>query len=317
MQIEFYNPSFESIWDNFVENSLNGTFLHTRRYLSYHRERFEDVSVLLKDENNKLVGLFPAAVDPNSKQRVVSHPGITYGGILHTGKLRGALMVRAIAELKNYYAERNFEALRYKVVPNIYHRFPAADDLYALFVHDAIRYRCDLSCAIDLRNRLEPSSRRRRSLKKALKFGITADESPRFAKDLWSVLEENLANKYKARPVHSIAEIMRLQSLFPEQIKFVAGLLEKRVVAGVVLFLTEVVAHVQYIASSQLGYETSALDEVFKHCIEAAINDGKQWFDFGTSNEDNGRKLNESLYNFKSEFGGGGVVHEFYEMSLR
>lgn len=317
MQIVRYCEESAEEWNDFAANSLNGTFLHTRRYLAYHGERFRDVSVLIKDENDKLIGLFPAAIDPNDERRVVSHPGITYGSVLHKGDLRGARMIEAVAELKTYYREQNFDALRYKVVPQIYHRAPASDDLYALFVNNAERYRCDLSCAIDLANRGEISSRRRRSLKKALKSGVRVDEGERFAADLWRVLEENLAGKYDARPVHSLEEITLLQTLFPERIKFVAALIDEKVVAGVVLFLTETVAHAQYIASSSAGYETSALDAVFNHCIEAAAGAGKRYFDFGTSNEEGGRKLNESLYNFKSEFGGGGIAHEFYEINLR
>lgn len=317
MQIVRYCEQDAETWDDFVRQSLNGTFLHTRRYLVYHGGRFRDVSVLIKDETDKIVGLFPAAVDPNAERRVVSHPGITYGGILHAGELRGARMIKALAELKGYFVEQKFDALRYKVVPYIYHRAPASDDLYALFVHDAMRYRCDLSCALDFANRREASSRRKRSLKKALKSGVQVDEGTHFAEDLWRVLEENLASKYEARPVHSLEEITHLQSLFSERIKFVVAVLDGKVVAGIVLFLTETVAHAQYITSSPVGYETSALDAVFNHCIEAAANDGKRYFDFGTSNEDDGRKLNESLYNFKIEFGGGGIAHEFYEMNLQ
>lgn len=317
MQLFSYSAENAEVWDAFAANSLNGTFLQTRRYLAYHGERFKDISVLIKDESDKLTGIFPAAVDANDERRVVSHPGITYGGILHKGDLRGARMVEAVAELKTYYAEQNFNALRYKAMPQIYHRAPASDDLYALFVHNAARYRCDLSSAIDLTNRGEISSRRKRSLKKALKCGVQVEEGECFAADLWRVLEENLAGKYEARPVHSLEEITLLQSLFPERIKFIAALLDDKVIAGIVLFLTETVAHAQYITSSSIGYETSALDAVFNYCIEAATNAGKRYFDFGTSNEDEGRKLNESLYNFKSEFGGGGIAHEFYEMNLR
>ena len=52
-------------------------------------------------------------------------------------------------------------------------------------------------------------------------------------------------------------------------------------------------------------------------CIRSAIGSGRRWFDFGTSNERQGRFLNEGLYEFKSNFGGGGVAHEFYTLNLR
>jgi lipid II:glycine glycyltransferase (peptidoglycan interpeptide bridge formation enzyme) len=43
---------------------------------------------------------------------------------------------------------------------------------------------------------------------------------------------------------------------------------------------------------------------------------GARYFDFGISNEQEGRILNEGLYRFKVSFGAGGVVHEFYEVEL-
>jgi lipid II:glycine glycyltransferase (peptidoglycan interpeptide bridge formation enzyme) len=55
---------------------------------------------------------------------------------------------------------------------------------------------------------------------------------------------------------------------------------------------------------------------IFDCAIQAARAEGKQWYDFGISNENHGVVLNDGLYRFKSEFGGGGAVHEFYELAL-
>lgn len=292
------------------------TFLHTRRFLAYHGARFADVSVMLRDDERRVVGLFPAAVDPADARSVVSHPGITFGGLLHAGELYGEQMVEALAALRNHYADSGFEWLRYKVVPHIYHQVPAADDVYALFRSGATLYRCDLSCAIDLAHRREASSRRKRGQKKAVKLGLEIADGLPFLEQMWQVLEDNLGRKHGARPVHSAAEISYLHSLFPENIRFVAGLLGKQVVAGVVLFVTATVVHAQYIAASSAGYEASALDALLEHCIEQARALGVKYFDFGISNEDGGRYLNSGLYQFKVEFGGGGVAHEFYELAI-
>ena len=55
--------------------------------------------------------------------------------------------------------------------------------------------------------------------------------------------------------------------------------------------------------------------------LESAIvesqRDGKRYFDFGISTENQGHALNEGLNRFKNEFGAGGVAHEFYEWDLR
>jgi lipid II:glycine glycyltransferase (peptidoglycan interpeptide bridge formation enzyme) len=72
----------------------------------------------------------------------------------------------------------------------------------------------------------------------------------------------------------------------------------------------------QYIASSAAGYDVSALDAVFEEAIRHAREAGRRYFDFGTSNRSGGRELSASLYEFKQEFGGGGVVHEQYDLEL-
>ncbi|MGF2015593.1 GNAT family N-acetyltransferase [Nostoc sp. DedVER01b] len=312
-----YTDSDAELWDKFIAEAPMATFLHTRRYLSYHADRFQDVSLLIKDERSQLIGLFLAAVDPINSKRVVSHPGITYGGVLHTGHLLGEQMIQAFKIVLEYYKNREFEQLRYKAIPYIYHQYPLADDLYALFHLGAVRYRCDLSCAIDLTNRREPSQRRQRSLKKALKQGIKVKEGAEDIGNLWLLIEENLARKMGQLPVHSLDEITYLHSLFPKNINFYIAISNSEIVAGVVLFSISTVVRTQYIASSLIGYDLSALDAIFELCIEKAKTKGSRYFDFGTSNQNEGKSLAASLYKFKSEFGGSGVLHEFYEMTLK
>lgn len=303
--------------DELVARAPMGTFLHTRRFLSYHGDRFRDLSLALIGEGDRLLAVFPAAADPSDDRCVTSHPGATYGGIVHEGRLRGERMIEALEAICRYYAEAGFDRLRYKAVPHIYHRVPSSDDLYALFRLGARRFRCDLSSAIDLDSRASPSERRRRSLKKAVKAGVGIRRGAALIAPLWQVLEDNLAREHGAKPVHSEEEITRLHALFPDRIEFIAAELDGETVAGVALFVTERVMHAQYIAASPAGYQVSALDALFESCIADARARALRWFDFGTSNEQQGLVLNEGLYQFKSEFGGGGIPHEYYELELR
>ena len=316
MQVSPYSEQDAAAWDEIVAHCPMGTFLHTRRFLAYHHERFRDVSLLLKDDQ-RIVGLFPAAVDPTSARRVVSHPGITYGGLLHPGELYGDKMIDALVTLCDYYARQGFDALRYKAVPHIYHQAPSEDDVYALFRVGAKRVRCDLSSAIDLVNRRGPSSRRKRSLKKALSRGVQIADGAESVTELWKLVAENFQRKLRSRPVHTEAEIKCLYELFPQNIEFVVALLNHKIVAGVVFFSTPSVTHTQYIASSETGYDVCALDAVLEHSIGRATADGRRYFDFGTSNRDEGWQLSTNIYHFKTEFGAGGVAHEFYDIDLK
>jgi hypothetical protein len=316
MRILPYEAQLAGRWDELAARCPAATFLQTRRFLAYHGDRFDDASLLVEDDGRGIVGLLPAAADPADGRCVLSHPGVTFGGLLHDGRLRGERMVEALELVAAHYAGRGFASLRYKAVPYIYHVAPSCDDLYALFRMGAVRYRCDLSCAVDLAAPRAPSERRRRGLKKALKAGVEVAEGVGYAAALWAVLEDNLRRKYGASPVHTLDEITRLHALFPEAVSFVVALVGGEVVAGVVLFSGARVTHVQYVASGEAGYDLSALDAVFEECIRVAAGRGARYFDFGTSNEDEGRRLNATLYQFKSEFGGGGVAYESYELGL-
>ncbi len=312
--IRKYDQDMQEEWDSFCQGCINASFLHCMKFITYHQDKFNDQSLMIYSDN-RLVALFPAATSLTDSATVVSHPGITYGGLIHQGWLCGLKTLDVLKAICLYYGQLGFNKLIYKVVPSIYNRVPAEDDLYTLFRIGAKNYRTDLSSAIDLNYRLPLSDRRRRALKKAQGNVVVSNDSV-FLADFWNVLAENLSAKHDTKPVHSLQELQFLMSMFPENILIKVALLESRVVAGVLLFTTPNVWHAQYIASSEDGYEVSALDAIFNECIQDAELANARYFDFGISNENNGIFLNDGLYRFKTEFGGGGVVHQFFEIGL-
>jgi len=315
INIRKFTENDSKIWDDFCNHCIQATFLHTRLFISYHGGRFIDYSLIIEEEN-KIVALFPAAVNPSDSSEIISHPGITYGGILHPGNLHGDKMIKVLLLIKKYYELENFSKMVYKVIPYFYHQSASQDDLYALFRLNAKRIRCDLTSTIDLQSNFKMSERRRRGIKKSIKNGIVIAEGNQYLSDLWIVLNENLSRKHDTSPAHKINEIKVLCDRFPKNILCVCALLNEKVIAGILLFISSTAYHSQYTASSELGYETSALDLIFEFCIKIAQQNNKKWFDFGISNENKGLTLNDGLYQFKSEFGGGGIVHEFYELNL-
>lgn len=310
-----YSKVHYAQWDSFCSGAVNGTFLHTRRFLSYHGGRFKDLSVLIMESDN-VVGLFPVAESASDPMMVVSHPGITYGGVVHRGRLIGTRMIEAIKALCQYYKKAGYHRLQYKSVPYIYTAIPSQDDLYALFRLGARRIRCDLSCTIDIANRQPISERRKRGLKKAHKV-VSLSNDQRLLGELWEIIAQNLTRKYDTQPVHSLNELQKLLDDFPDNISIRCALLEDRVEAGVVFFNMPLIWHAQYIAASERAYDVSALDAVFNGTITDAQHAGIRYLDFGTSNEQAGLVLNDGLYKFKSEFGGRGVAHEYYEVDLK
>lgn len=311
--VRLFSPEDTLEWDFFCEKSLQGTLLHTRKFLSYHQDRFIDRSLVISNEE-KWLGVLPAAVNPIDSSQVVSHPGVTYGGVLHQGGLRGEMMIEALNLTKDFYLKLGYQSLIYKVTPTFYHRSPAQDDLYALFRVGASKVRCDLSSTIDLENRLPSIKGRRWGIKNAQKSGVNIVLGQQYLQYFWEILSDNLSEKHEAKPVHSLDEINVLVERFPDEILCICAEHNGVVVAGVILFVTPQALHTQYIAANAKGREVSALDAVIDYCITLGGDSGKRWFDFGINNENNGLILNDSLYGYKNSFGGGGYTHDFYKL---
>jgi hypothetical protein len=316
IQIVGYDESLAAEWDQLVAESVNGTFMHTRRFLGYHRDRFQDASVLIR-HSGRTVAVLPAAVDPSDSSWVNSHPGLTYGGLVRLRRLSGEELVEALQALAAHYVQQGFQVLRYKAIPTAFQRLPAADDSYALQRLGASRYRCDLSSVIALS---DPTDRRnenrRRGHKLAVRAGLTVCDDIARIPEYWDVLQTRLAERYGVKPVHTVEEITEIASLFPSHMQLVTGLLAGKVVAGVVLFRLGPAVHIQYSGSSDAGREIGALDAVTWHAIQASRLLGAEWFSFGVSTESEGRVLNSSLYRFKESFGATGLVHEHFQLPL-
>ena len=101
-----------------------------------------------------------------------------------------------------------------------------------------------------------------------------------------------------------------------ENIKLFVAKKNGEVIAGAVIYETELVAHTQYLANSDEGREIGALDLLVDHLIKDVYKD-KKYFDFGISTEDEGRSLNKGLIAQKEGFGASAVVHDFYELDIK
>ena len=299
-------------WEAVVAAASGATFLHSRQFLEYHGDRFADLSLMVQI-GDRTVGVFPIARDRENPSIAVSHPGATYGSLVHTGELVGTRMIDALTRSLEQLRNAGCSQLVIKPVPSIYHRVPAEDDRYALFRLGAERSRCDLSCTIDLQHRLPPSSRRQRGLRRALRT-LSVCDNRALLPAFWEVLTQNLARRHETRPVHSLGEMQMLFDRLGSQIRLTVAQHDDRIVAGVIVFVSSRVHHAQYIAADPDGFSMNALDAVFDHCIRVATGEGIRFFDFGISTEQQGRYLNEGLYAFKSEFGGGGTIAEQYRV---
>jgi hypothetical protein len=271
--------------------------------------------LVLRDDDGHLVGVLPAAADLADRETVVSHPGATYGGIVHGRRLRAGRVVQALEAAVEAYRSHGFRRFVYKLMPSIFHTVPSEDDRYALFRVGAERSRCDLSAAVDLAHR-GPVSVRRSRLVELEKLGIGIRRDLDDLDAYWRMLTQNLADRHTRTPVHTVSEMRELMNRFPADIVLVTAQLDGELLAGTVLFKTRRVTHTQYLASSQRGRSLRALDYVLEDCISAAANEKMTYVSFGISTNQDCLVLNDGLQRFKMKFGAGSIVHETYTVRL-
>lgn len=316
MQIRHFDSADDRLWDDVVATSWDGTPLHSRRFLNYHGGRFKDRSVVVTDDAGRLLGVMPAAEDPAHPERLVSHPGSPFGGLLQRGDLLGPHALEAMERIRAFYAGFGYRTLRYKATPLIYHAVPYQDDLYALFRLGAQRWRTDLCAVIDTKKRLPLSRNRRAGLRHAAAAGVSVDEGHRYLPAVWDILERQLEERFRARPTHTLPEIQDVAERLGDKLHCRVALLQDEVVAGLVLFTFPPVLRAQYSAADNRAREVSALDWLFEATIIDAGQCGFRYVDFGSSNTDDGQTLNPGLYRYKTGLGAGSVAHDMFDLDL-
>ncbi len=302
---EYSKDNYEE-WNKFLVNAKNSLFMFNRDYMEYHSDRFCDNSLMFY-EDDELIALLPLNKSNNA---LCSHGGLTFGGFVTNEKMRQHRMIECFEVLKQYMKENNIQQLQYKVVPHIYHKIPAQEDLYALFKIGAELLKIEPTTTIMFSNPIKMKKGRKAQISRARREGVVVEESLDF--DAFMAIESDvLKEKYSTKPVHTAEELKLLQSKFPDNIKMYVSKLNNEIIAGAVIFVYPNLVHTQYLGTTEKAREIGALDLVISEMINK-YKDEKKFFDFGRSTEDDGKYLNEGLISQKEGFGGRTIIHSTF-----
>lgn len=332
-EIRRYSPEWRGEWDAFVCDSRNATFLFQRNYMDYHSARFEDCSwIALK--KGKIAALLPAnIVRGEDGHELHSHQGLTCGGwLLPKSHIDGEDLLNIFLLAIGKWKEMGIRELFYKPVPVIYPLLPSQEDEYALFRLGAERIETNLGMAVNLQLPLNYNKLRRRTLVKAGKLPIRIEEAVDL-EPFMKMLVECLSERHGATPVHSLEELEMLRTRFPDKIRvFTVSLhrdsssfndggeesscgTDSGIEAGVCVFESEGTVKAQYIATTHCGRELNLLTPLFDWLLQTRYSD-RQYFDFGTSNEEHGLVLNAGLLRQKASYGATGYSAHRYRLKL-
>jgi len=307
--IKLYDTTHFKQWNDFVAQSKNGTFLFHRDFMEYHADRFTDYSLLIFN-GNRLVALLPANRAGNV---LYSHQGLTYGGLVLGSKIKLADVIHILKYVLHYLNQNNIEVLSSKSIPHIYHKVPAEEMEYALFAAGAKLIRRDSLSVYDRQAGVSFSKDRKQCIRRGENNNLVIVEEPDFELFWNEILIPNLQLKHEAAPVHTLDEIVLLHKKFPNNIRHFNVYHDNKIVAGTTIFVTDTVAHPQYISGNKDKNQLGSLDYLYAHLINTVFTD-KNYFDFGPSNEQQGLKLKEGIAFWKESFGARTVTQDFYEV---
>jgi len=307
-----YNDLLADSWDLFVlKNSKNGTIFHLRKFLSYHKNRFIDKSLMFY-KRNELVAVLPAAEkSENGKKIIFSHPGSSIGGLVlsyHTD-------LDDIREIIDLLSFPSYKAIELRLTPYIYNKVPSDELEYMLLRNGYNLSAKDLACTIRLDNLFLIDDSTERSIRKAQDIRIEFD-SIEWQK-YWEILTKNLEQRHSVAPTHTIEEITRLKNLFPYDIILVTAYNEDIMTAGIVIFKgNENAFEIFYIAQNYEFQILRSLNVVIYKVMRWGLDNSYKYANLGISTEDKGEKVNWGLFKFKSGFGGRGVLRKTYRKEL-
>jgi hypothetical protein len=305
-----YKSSYKNEWNTFTVDSNQQTFLFQRDFMDYHSDRFHDYSLMIYKQD-ELVALLPAN---KVNDRVYSHLGLTYGGLIYNDSLKSKEAIDVLKTIMCYLNQNGIASLTLKELPYVYLNHPVNNPLaYLCFKVKAQLERMDMHSVLDLKFKAYSRSRKN-GYKRGVKHNLVVKETNDFSLFWNQILIPNLDLKHNVKPVHTLEEIQLLKSRFPKQIRQFNVYHNDVVVAGTTIFETKNVAHSQYISGNADKNILGSLDFLHHHLLEHVFAK-KAYFNFGMSNENRGQSINEGLQYWKEGFGARSITQGFYKIN--
>lgn len=323
LTVKQYIEDKAGLWDKFVlEQSMNGTFLQTRKFINYHAPgKFTDCSLMFYKGETLVAVILACEIEEDGRKVFFSHKGTTFGGIIISNQIYSSETVMKLMDIfEEEIIRQGFDRCYLKMTPAIFQK--SNTDLldYVLYQRGFWQY-SELNFYMQL-ERYEKdillgfSSGKRRDYRYSLKNNLVFRKLEN--KDdillFYEVLQLNL-EKLGVCSVHNYEDLVQLKyERFPKEILFYGVFLENKLISGSMIFIFfDEIFHTQYLVSDQKYLKCFCMEFLIYHLIEQAIEKGMKKFTFGICTEDQGKRLNLGLARFKEGFGATYTLNKSFE----
>lgn len=307
-----FDSTYEKNWDKFIQNSANGTFLQTRKFLNYHgADKFNDCSIMIL-KGNEIIAVIPAnCVKSEGMMALIGHQGSTFGGlVIGENSIKVSILEEIFSLLDDFFLQNSFTSVALKQPGRIYCKREM--DLLDYFFYSKgyetryeVGYYIDQNCYnSDIISNL--SSSRRRDYKYSLRNQFSFREL--FLKEeigeFYNILLDNY-KKFNKNPVHKLDELIEFhESRLKNLVRFFGVYHNNKMIAGAMVFCFDMdVFHTQYLAVLGDCSNLFANEYLYVSLIQVALSEQFHYISFGTSTLDGGRILNYHLAQYKEGFG--------------
>lgn len=337
-QIKKYENSNFNEWDSFIKDTaVNGTFLQSRNFLSYHpKDRFIDCSLMVYDEKNHLVAVVPACEKENDNKKIFSsHTGSTFGGPIISKKYYNLQKTTEILEsIENYLKENGFDMIDYKITPSVFSK--ECSDLleYALY-YEKYSSISALSLVIDYAHYNDNvysnlSQGKRTDVNNCKKAGMYCRklESDEEIKTMYDILCKTL-EKYEATPVHTVDELLDFKNnrlkdntgffgifVSSDKENMTQSANDEMVAGSMMFYFGNDTAHTQYLCANPEYNRLSPMSFLYYSMLEEMKALGFKKLSWGGTTEEDGTVINMGLAKSKEAYGSSYYINYSFRKNI-
>lgn len=309
--VRFYSDEDFDLWNNFVTKANNATFLFHRDFMEYHKDRFDDFSMLVFCGED-LVSVIPAN---RVGDEVFSHQGLTYGGLIIDQFVTAEVFEAILKVVFSFLKQKHKTTFVVKEFPHFYNAQKETFDVQKSLLNFSSILKKNTLLVLDFKSDYTIAKAKQKQYKRLQQNNLVVKEENSFD-SFWNlVLIPLLKEKYATQPVHSLAEITYLHAKFPKNIEQYNVYLEEEIVAGITIFKTPNVVKSQYGAVTETGKKLRALDGLFVYLIDK-FSKTHAFFDMGTVDDTSENGINQGLLTQKLELGCKVNYQNIYQIEL-
>lgn len=321
--IEVCKTTDDSEWDNFVDQSVNGTIFHKMSFLSYHKlNKYNWYHLKFRNKKtSELMAVLPAAI--TAEKNLNSPSGASYGAFVF--KKTDLLMTElTISAFVDFCRINKINEVNITPAPLIYSNELNQNLDFLLQYYGLAVQKHLISNAVwvdqikdrDFRN--IASNMHLRCVRKAKreKVSVSVEDSIESYAEFYEMLLEN-KRKFNTLPAHTLDELFYLQKGFPESIKlFMARDGHGKGIGAIWSIETNQNTLLAFYIAHYYNYrELRAVNLLYQSIVEYALENKTAWVDLGVSMDTtsaNPMEPSRSLIYFKECIGTRGFLRTTY-----